>query len=126
MNIVQTAISLNVPEPRLSADFLQLHLGFTTEMEQDDSFVSLKHPAGGPNVIYLRTGLPTFKPAHRAGPAGDGLLLVFVVEGIDAVHDQFVRDGARVVTPPETEPWGERFSQYEDPNGIIVQLVEWV
>lgn len=126
MQIVQTALSLNVPEPVASAEFLRRHLGFTTEMEQGDSFVSLKHPAGGPNVIFLRTGLETFKPAHRAGSAGDGLLLVFVVEGIDAVHEQFVRDGATVVTPPETEPWGERFSQYEDPNGIIVQLVEWV
>ena len=126
MKIVQTAISLNVPEPRLSADFLRRHLGFTTELEQDDSFISLKHPAGGPNVIYLRTGLPTFRPAHRAGRAGEGLLLVFVVEGIDAVNDRLVRDGAKVITPPETEPWGERFSQYEDPNGIIVQLVEWV
>ena len=31
-----------------------------------------------------------------------------------------------VLTEPETEPWGERYSQYEDPNGVVVQLVTWV
>ncbi|MFZ1287442.1 MAG: VOC family protein [Candidatus Phosphoribacter sp.] len=126
MNITSTAISLNVAQPRASAEFFQHHLGFTIEMEQDDFFVSLKHPAGGPNVIFLQTGLATFKPAHKAGPAGEGLLIAFVVDNVDLAHAQWVADGAVVVTAPETEPWGERFSQYEDPNGIIIQLVQWV
>jgi hypothetical protein len=26
----------------------------------------------------------------------------------------------------ETEPWGERYFQVEGPNGVIVQLVQWV
>lgn len=126
MNITSTAISLNVGRPRASAEFFQQRLGFTIEMEQDDLFVSLKHPSGGPNVIFLQTGLATFKPSHKAGAAGEGLLIVFVVDDIDVAHEQWVTDGAVVVTAPETEPWGERFSQYEDPNGIIVQLVQWV
>lgn len=126
MNITSTAVSLNVADPKASADFFQRHLRFTIEMEQNDFFVSLKHPSGGPNVIFLQTGLATFKPAHKAGSAGEGLLMVFVVDDIDAAHDQWVKDGAVVVTEPETEPWGERYSQYEDPNGIIVQLVQWV
>jgi len=126
MNIISTAISLNVAHPRASADFFQQHLGFTVEMEQEDFFVSLKHPSGGPNVIFLQTGLATFKPAQRAGSAGEGLLLAFVVDDVDVAHRQWVAHGAAVVTAPETEPWGERFSQYEDPNGIIVQLVQWM
>jgi hypothetical protein len=30
------------------------------------------------------------------------------------------------VPPIETEPWGERFFQILDPNGLIIQLVQWV
>jgi catechol 2,3-dioxygenase-like lactoylglutathione lyase family enzyme len=126
VNITSTAISLNVPDPRSSAQFFQQHLGFSVEMEQADFFFSLRHPSGGPNVVFLQTGLATFKPAHRAGSAGDGLLIAFVVEDLNRAHEQWVKDGVPVVTEPETEPWGERFSQYEDPNGIIVQLVQWV
>ncbi|MFN8170668.1 MAG: VOC family protein [Candidatus Nanopelagicales bacterium] len=46
------------------------------------------------------------------------------------LDDEFARlaaAGAAVVTAPETEPWGERYCQVQDPNGIVFgQLVEWV
>lgn len=35
-------------------------------------------------------------------------------------------DGARVGTAPETEPWGERYCQFADPDGIVWQLVQWM
>ncbi len=35
-----------------------------------DGFVSLEHPSAGMNVIFLRTGLETFKPAAVAVPPG--------------------------------------------------------
>lgn len=69
-------------------------------------------------MIFLRTGLATFKPSARAG--GEGTLLALVVADLDERHAHFVRAGATVVTPPETEPWGERVCQDEDPNGFIV------
>lgn len=31
-----------------------------------------------------------------------------------------------IVTPLETEPWGERYFQMADPNGVIYQFVQWV
>ena len=125
MNVTATAISLNVADPDASAEFLARHVGYTVAM-QADGFVSLNHPDGGPNVIYLRTGLPTFKPAHRAGSAGDGLLLAVVVDDVDTAYETVRAAGAPAVTAPETEPWGERYCQFEDPNGIIVQFVQWI
>ena len=32
----------------------------------------------------------------------------------------------KMATPIETEPWGERYFQVLDPNGVIIQLVQWV
>ncbi len=123
--VTRTAISLNVPDPSASATFLVDHFGFQVEMEHD-GMVSVRLPDADNNVIYLRTGLASFKPEHRAGTAGDGLLLALVVDQLDDFHLELEAAGVKVVTPPETEPWGERFSQYEDPNGIIVQLVQWM
>ncbi len=125
MQIIQSAVSLNVPDPAASAAFAKEHLGFAEEMSAE-GFVSLAHPSAGINIIFLATGLPTFKPASIAGAAGQGLLLAFVVEGLDAEFARIAGAGAAVVTPPETEPWGERFCQFADPNGIVWQLVEWV
>ena len=124
MKISSFAVSLNVPDPDASAEFLTGELGYVVEM-RDDGFISLRHPDGGSNLIFLRTGLSTFKPAEASGRAGEGVLLVHVVENLDEIHDGLLAGGAAVVTPPETEPWGERFAQYRDPNGLIIQLVQW-
>lgn len=125
MKINDTALSLNVADPTVSAEFAKQHFGFTEAMA-GDGFVSLQHPSAGANVVFLRTGLPTFKPGSIAGPAGQGLLIVFVVDDLDGEFARISAGGATVVAPPETEPWGERFCQFADPNGIVWQLVQWV
>ncbi|TQM30115.1 VOC family protein [Nocardia bhagyanarayanae] len=125
MNITASAISLNVADPQASAKFVVDHLGFTEKMSAD-GFVSLERPDAGMNLIYLRTGLKSFKPASAAGSAGDGLLVVFVVDDIDAEYARLQGEGVPIVTPIETEEWGERYFQMSDPNGIILQLVQWV
>jgi uncharacterized glyoxalase superfamily protein PhnB len=125
VKINATALSLNVADPAASAKFAERHFGFAEAMA-GDGFVSLQHPTAGANVVFLRTGLPTFKPASIAGPAGQGLLIAFVVDDLDDEFARISAGGATVVTPPETEPWGERFCQFADPNGIVWQLVQWV
>jgi predicted enzyme related to lactoylglutathione lyase len=124
MHITDTALSLNVDDVEASATWVERHLGFERQMEAD-GFVSLRHPQASFNLIYLRTGLETFKPASAAGRA-DGLLVVFVVDDVDAEHDRLQAEGATVVTPLETEPWGERYFQATDPGGVVYQLVQWV
>lgn len=125
MNITQTAISLNVPDVAASAAFAKTHFGFEEAMAAE-GFISLQHPDSPPNLIFLETGLKTFRPQEIAGSAGQGTLLVFVVDDIDGDFARIAESGARVITPPETEPWGERYCQFADPNGLIWQLVQWV
>ncbi|WAP53462.1 hypothetical protein OL239_13440 [Arthrobacter sp. ATA002] len=64
------AVSLNVPEPEASARFLTEYFGYGIDMQDDGGFFSLRHPNGGSNIIFLRTGLSTFKRRRR--PAGSG------------------------------------------------------
>jgi predicted enzyme related to lactoylglutathione lyase len=125
MKITASAISLNVADVEASARFLKEHFGFTEEMA-DDGFVSLSRADAGFNVVFLRTGLPTFKPERLRGRHADGLLVVFVVDDIDGEYERIQREGVPIATPIETEPWGERFFQVTDPNGVTIQLVQWV
>ncbi|MRH87239.1 glyoxalase [Nocardia sp. SYP-A9097] len=125
MKITASALSLNVPDPAASAKFLIDHFGFTEAMSAD-GFASLTRPDAGLNVIYLRTGLESFKPASSAGSAGQGVLVVFTVEDIDTEYARVQAEGVPIATPIETEPWGERYFQTLDPNGIVIQLVQWV
>ncbi|MCA2205618.1 VOC family protein [Nocardia rosealba] len=125
MQITASAVSLNVDDPQASAQFLVDHLGFTENMAAD-GFVSLGRPDAGMDVIYLRTGLKSFKPARIAGSAGEGVLVVFVVDDIDSEYERLRDAGVPIETPIETEEWGERYFQMTDPNGVVIQLVQWV
>jgi uncharacterized glyoxalase superfamily protein PhnB len=43
-----------------------------------------------------------------------------------AEYERLTAAGTAILTPIETEEWGERYFQVEDPNGVIVQPVQWV
>jgi uncharacterized glyoxalase superfamily protein PhnB len=60
------------------------------------------------------------------GRHADGLLVVFVVDNFDEEYTRLQREGVEITTPIETEPWGERFFQVTDPNGVVIQLVQWM
>jgi len=126
VRITASALSLNVDDPVASATFAKQHLGFTEDMA-DDGFLSLSREDVGFNLIYLRTGLESFKPESMRGRHADGLLLVvFVVDNIDEEYVRLQREGVRITTPIQTEPWGERFFQVMDPSGVVIQLVQWM
>ena len=125
VRIAASAVSLNVEDPSASAEFARRHFGFSEEMA-GDGFVSLTHEEAGFNLVYLRTGLPTFKPAPLAGHRADGLLVVFVVEDVDAEYARLTAENVAITTPIETEEWGERYFQVTDPCGVVFQLVTWV
>jgi predicted enzyme related to lactoylglutathione lyase len=125
MQITASAISLNVNDVMASATFVKKHFGFSEEMSAD-GFVSLSRQDVGFNLIFLRTGLETFKPIHMRGHRADGLLIAFVVDDIDREYARLQDEGVPITTAIATEPWGERFFQVTDPNGVVLQLVQWL
>ncbi|MGL5080627.1 MAG: VOC family protein [Microcoleaceae cyanobacterium] len=125
MQIIASAISLNVDDVTASATFAKQHFGFSEEMSAD-GFVSLSRKDIGFNLIFLRTGLESFKPIHLRGHQADGLLIVLVVDDIDTEYERIQAEGVTITTAIETEPWGERFFQVSDPNGVVIQLVQWM
>ena len=125
MKITASAISLNVDDVTASAMFVKQHFGFSEEISAD-GFASLSRSDAGFNLIFLRTGLETFKPKQMRGHRADGLLVVFIVEDIDREYARLQAEDVTITTPIETEPWGERFFQVTDPNGVVIQLVQWM
>jgi uncharacterized glyoxalase superfamily protein PhnB len=125
MKITASALSLNVEDVTASATFVKQHFGFNEEMSAK-GFVSLSKQDAGFNLIFLRTGLETFKPSFMRGHRANGLLIVFVVDDIDTEYVRLKTEGVMITTPIETEPWGERFFQVTDPNGVVIQRVQWM
>ncbi|MFF2141726.1 VOC family protein [Kitasatospora sp. NPDC058190] len=124
MHITSTAVSLTVEDVTTSAAFLQRHFGYTEHMSAD-GFVSLVHPGGGVGVVYLRRGLEVL-PEDQRHRIADGVILAFTVEDIAAEEERLRGEGVAITLPLREEPWGEKLFQVTDPNGVAVELVEWV
>ena len=123
MRITASAVSLNVDDVPASTDFLVEHFGFRPVMIAD-GFSSLTRDDAGMNVIFLRRGLPSLPDDQRDDHAG-GLILAFEVEDLDGELTRLEAEGVTITMPLTVEDWGERAFQVRDPNGIIVQLVDW-
>ncbi|WP_030750993.1 VOC family protein [Streptomyces sp. NRRL F-5135] len=123
MPITASAVSLNVDDVSASSAFLTCHFGFREEAAAD-GFASLAREDAGMNVIYLRRGLASLPDDQRDDHAG-GVILAFVVDDLEAELARLTAEGVAVTMPLREEPWGERAFQVRDPNGVIVQLVDW-
>jgi uncharacterized glyoxalase superfamily protein PhnB len=123
MKITASAVSLNVEDVPASASFLTTHFGFHEQMAAD-GFASLAREDVGMNVIFLRRGLPTL-PADQRNDHAQGLILALTVDDLDAELTRLQAEGVPITMPLTEEEWGERAFQVRDPNGVIVQLVDW-
>lgn len=123
MQITASAVSLNVADVPASAAFLTSHFGFRQEMAAD-GFASLARKDAGMNVVFLRRGLPLL-PENQRDTHASGLILAFVVEDLEGELARLREEGVDITMPLREEPWGERAFQVTDPNGVIVQLLDW-
>lgn len=125
MQITASAVSLNVDDVTASATFAKQHFGFREDMSAD-GFVSLSREDVGFNLVFLDKGLKSLQPDSIRNQAAAGLLVAFVVNDIDGEYARLQEEGVSITTPIQTEPWGERFFQVTDPNGVVIQLVQWM
>jgi uncharacterized glyoxalase superfamily protein PhnB len=123
VKISSSAVSLNVHDVAASSRFLQQHFGFREEMAAE-GFSSLSRDDVGMNVVFLSQGLPTLPEDQRETHA-DGVILAFVVDDLEAELARLKREGVPITMPLTVEEWGERAFQVRDPNGVIIQLVDW-
>ncbi|MFE9398076.1 VOC family protein [Streptomyces flavidovirens] len=123
MKITATAVSLTVDDVAASAGFLTTHFGFREAMAAD-GFASLER-ADAPGVIFLRRGIEVLPEGFRDQRAA-GVIVAFTVDDLVAEYERLKGAGVEISMELREEPWGERLFQVTDPNGVIIQLVDWV
>ncbi|MFD5099169.1 VOC family protein [Streptomyces albidochromogenes] len=123
MHVSASTLSLTVADVDASRDFFLTHLGYEVAMA-DDGFCSLTRQDAGVDIVLLRTGTEVLPAEQRDREAG-GLIVALTVSGLAAEEARLRAAGAPITMPLREEPWGERLFQLTDPNGVVVQLVEW-
>ncbi|WP_406340453.1 VOC family protein [Streptomyces sp. NBC_00648] len=123
MRVTTSTLSLTVADIDASRDFFRTHLGYQVAMAAD-GFASLTRDDAAADLVLLRRGTEVLPPEQRDQQAA-GLIFALTVTGIEAEERRLREAGAPITMPLREEPWGERLFQLTDPNGIVVQLVEW-
>jgi catechol 2,3-dioxygenase-like lactoylglutathione lyase family enzyme len=123
MKITASAVSLNVDDVLASTEFLTSHFGFREEMSAD-GFASLARDDAGMNVVFLRRGLAIL-PADQRDVHAAGQILAFVVADLEGELARLESEGVAITMPLTVEERGERAFQVKDPNGVIIELVDW-
>ncbi|WP_067182071.1 VOC family protein [Microtetraspora niveoalba] len=123
MQFTASTVSLTVDDVTASQGFFTTYLGYTVQ-QAADGFASLSRD-DAVDIVLLARGIPVLPPEQRDQRAG-GLILAFTLADGLAEQEKRLRDaGAQITMPLREEPWGERLFQVTDPNGVIVQFVEW-
>ena len=123
MQFTASTVSLTVDDVTASQEFLTTHLGYTVR-QAADGFVSLSHD-DTVDIVLLARGIEVLPPEQREQRVS-GLILAFTVDsGLQEQEKRLREAGVRITMPLRQEPWGERLFQVTDPNGVIIQFVEW-
>ncbi len=123
MQITASVVCLNVDDVPASSAFLQRHFGFREDMAAE-GFVSLARDDVGMNVVFHRRGLEILPMPFRDQRLS-GVALAFTVADLGAEEARLRSEGLEFTLPLTEQPWGERLFQVTDPNGLVIELMEW-
>jgi uncharacterized glyoxalase superfamily protein PhnB len=123
LQITTSTVSLTVDDVTASQEFFTTHLGYK-EVAAADGFASLTRDDAAVDLVLLRRGTEIL-PADQRDQRAAGLILAFTVTGLEGAERRLREQGVAITMPLREEPWGERLFQVTDPNGVVVQFVEW-
>lgn len=123
MHITASTVSLTVDDVAASQRFFTTHLGYV-EQAAAEGFASLSRDDAAVDIVLLARGTEVL-PAGQRDQRASGLILAFTTTGLEQEEKRLRAEGVEIVMPLREEPWGERLFQVADPNGVIVQFVEW-
>ena len=79
-------------------------------------YVTLKINQNGPEISFIA-------PQEGMTPhSGNGVILNFLVNDVDAEHARLTQSGLTVAMPLEDHPWGDRGFSVIDPIGNAVYV----
>ncbi|WP_039630387.1 VOC family protein [Streptomyces sp. 769] len=124
MQITASTVSLTVDDVAASQRFFTTHLGYAEQQAAAEEFASLARDDAATDIVLLARGTEVL-PADQRDQHACGLILAFTTTGIEHEEKRLRAEGVEITMPLREEPWGERLFQIKDPNGVVIQFVEW-
>lgn len=123
MQINASTLSLTVADIAATARFLIDHFGYV-EAIAAEGFVSLTNDTSALGIAVHERGLAVL-PEEQRDVVSQGIAIAFTVADAAAEEARLRSEGANITLPLLEQPWGEKLFQVTDPNGIVVEVLEW-
>ncbi len=105
-----------------SKAFYTNHLNLEITFDSD-WYISMKTSKGRTfELALLDYTHPSLPPAFQH--ATQGMLLNLEVEDVDAEYNRLKSSGLDMVLDIKSEDWGQRHFIIQDPNGILIDLIQ--
>lgn len=124
MHISRITVCLQVRDVVAATRFFVDHFGYAALLAEHD-LAKLRH-AGGHELFFLRCGARITPEETVSEQAAAGVILALEVEDAARELARLEAAGVEITAPLKDEPWGERLFQVREPNGVVVQLVQWL
>jgi catechol 2,3-dioxygenase-like lactoylglutathione lyase family enzyme len=125
MHINRLTLCLQVPDVAASTAFFVSHFGYQVLLDYPGSFAKLRHD-NDHELFLLQCGAQLTPEESVGTEKASGLVIALEVDDARAEEERLRAAGVAISAPLRDEPWGERLFQVKDPNGLTVQLLEWV
>ncbi|ACZ89090.1 VOC family protein [Streptosporangium roseum] len=119
MNIVGSKVVFTIDDLPRSRHFFTTHLGFREMLDTPD-LVWLNRDDAAVDIMLHQRDLE--RPPERIAQP----VVAFAVTDLVKESARLSAEGAPVTTRLWRSPWGERLMRLTDPNGIVVELTEWI
>ncbi|MFB6851037.1 VOC family protein [Streptomyces sp. NPDC058320] len=86
-----------------------------------EDFAELKTPSATLAIAGTRT-VPLFAPGSARPADNHSVIIEFLVDDVDRVHENLTGRGTDFVNEPTTMPWGNRALLFRDPDGNLVNF----
>lgn len=119
MNIVASTAVFTVDDLAGSRHFFTTYLGFREVLDTPD-FVWLSRDDAAADILLHQRDLEL--PRERIAQP----VVAFAVTDLAREHARLLAQGAPITSQLWRHPWGEWLMRLTDPNGIVVELTEWI
>ncbi|NNF97846.1 MAG: glyoxalase, partial [Desulfobacteraceae bacterium] len=107
-----------------SMDFYTQHFGF--ELVADVGFYKHLRAGEGVEIALMEPNHPSQPPLYQPEWKGQGLILTFQVADVASAYADMKEKGVPIAFDLKREEWGQVHFGIKDPNGIPVDVVQYI
>ena len=126
MDIKFTYTILYVQDVSKAMEFYKKVFGFEEKfITPEKDYGELKTASTTLSFASLGLARSNFKQEFQVSEleqAPFGIELAFTTQKVQLLMDRAIQNGAKLLDPVKTKPWGQQVAYIRDPNGFIIEI----